>query len=246
MSQPRSYVSLPRSAGVAALALACLAIPARAQFGGGYGFGLFQYRAPSVDMLNQRAMVAAGASYARQANMNLTAPQNRYTYRDQAIAFQDRYDFQSRSSVGDRRGRPANRRGTPIASTARPSATPPAAATPSRSAAPAITSFINAARRVLWPADSPLEGDLGTKRQASDQATLRVIDEYQSQGSAAITTVAEARKELVDYGQPALQYLRTNSSPAIANSFHTFLLALYDSLAEAARRDGPPPIPRNP
>ena len=43
--------------------------------------------------------------------------------------------------------------------------------------------------------------------------------------------------ELIDYGQPALQEIRTQATPAIADTFHRFLLSLYDSLAQAV---GPP------
>jgi hypothetical protein len=105
---------------------------------------------------------------------------------------------------------------------------------------PALLSLVDAANRIVWPADAPAEGDLGPKRQVADQATSRVAAEVRAQGTAAMTSVAEARKELVDYGQPALQQLRTTTTPAVSESFHSFLLTLYQSLAQAAQGGAPP------
>jgi hypothetical protein len=48
--------------------------------------------------------------------------------------------------------------------------------------------------------------------------------------------VASAREALIAYGQPALQYLRETSTARVADTFHLFLLSLYDSLAQAAER----------
>jgi hypothetical protein len=52
-----------------------------------------------------------------------------------------------------------------------------------------------------------------------------------------MSSVTHARQKLVEYGQPALQEIRAQATPVIADAFHRFLLALYDSLASAA---GPP------
>jgi hypothetical protein len=46
--------------------------------------------------------------------------------------------------------------------------------------------------------------------------------------------VAEARQKLLDYGRPALHYVKAHETPRVADSFHGFLLSLYDSLAQAA------------
>jgi hypothetical protein len=46
--------------------------------------------------------------------------------------------------------------------------------------------------------------------------------------------VAESRQRLIDYGQPALRYVREHETARIADGFHGFLLSLYDSLAQAA------------
>ena len=57
-------------------------------------------------------------------------------------------------------------------------------------------------------------------------------------GPATLASVTDARSKLIAYGQPALKLVRDHSSPMIADTFHAFLLSLYDSLAAAAT---PPP-----
>jgi hypothetical protein len=86
----------------------------------------------------------------------------------------------------------------------------------------------------VWPSESPINGDLKEKRDLSDQASLAVREETRRQMAASISSVTHARQLLLDYGRPALQEIRAQSTPAIADSFHRFLLSLYDSLAQAA------------
>jgi hypothetical protein len=50
--------------------------------------------------------------------------------------------------------------------------------------------------------------------------------------------VTDARQKLLDYGREALTYVRAHKTPRVADSFHGFLLSLYDSLEQAAN---PPP-----
>jgi hypothetical protein len=76
--------------------------------------------------------------------------------------------------------------------------------------------------------------ELKPKRDISDQNCLVVLELVEKHRSAPITTVTEARQKLLDYGQPALRLIRTISTPRLAESFHLFLLSLYDSLAAAA------------
>jgi hypothetical protein len=97
-----------------------------------------------------------------------------------------------------------------------------------------IGSFFDAARKLVWPSDAPVTGDLGPKRDTSDQASLMVMELAEKHGAAPITTVTNARQKLIDYGQPALQLLRSVTTPQIADSFHVFMLSLYESLAAAA------------
>src|SRR5437588_152801 len=65
--------------------------------------------------------------------------------------------------------------------------------------------------------------------------------------AASLTTVTDARQKLLGYGQPALKAIRTQATPRIADTFHLFLLSLYESLAQAATppgsAPGPPPKP---
>ncbi len=53
-------------------------------------------------------------------------------------------------------------------------------------------------------------------------------------GLARLSTVTDARQKLLDYGRPALQQVREQSTPALADSFHVFLLSLYGNLGAAA------------
>jgi hypothetical protein len=103
----------------------------------------------------------------------------------------------------------------------------------------ALSEFFSRANVLIWPADSPLNGGLDSKRRDSDQATLKVLKEVNANGSATVSSVTEARNLLLDYGRPALQYLRNSSTSQIADSFHTFLLSLYDSLAAAGNGSVP-------
>ena len=97
-----------------------------------------------------------------------------------------------------------------------------------------IASFFNATRQLVWPGESPATDELKPKRDISDQACLVVLELFEKHRSAPITTVTDARQKLLDYGQPALRVIRSVSTPTIAESFHTFLLSLYDSLAATA------------
>ena len=61
-----------------------------------------------------------------------------------------------------------------------------------------------------------------------------MLDEVKKSGVASIATVSEARQKLLEYGRPALKYIKEHETSPLADSFHIFLLALYDSLAQAA------------
>jgi len=117
-----------------------------------------------------------------------------------------------------------------------PTATTPAP-TPARPAAP-VASFFDAAGRLVWPADAPIDGELKGKRDVSDQAAAAVRREVDAQGWAPIALAAEARQKLLDYGRPALQEVRATTTPGIAQTFHEFLLSLYDAIGAATI---PPP-----
>jgi hypothetical protein len=112
-----------------------------------------------------------------------------------------------------------------------------------------LASFFNGQNQVVWSADAPTADGLKEKRAICDQAARVVLEEIRSNGVASIATVTEARQRLLDYGRPALHYVRTHDTPRLADSFHTFLLELYDALAQAANPVGtatagtPAPVP---
>ena len=48
-------------------------------------------------------------------------------------------------------------------------------------------------------------------------------------------TVMDARQKLLDYGRPGLQYVRaTGNWPSDPETYHMFLLSLYESLGQSA------------
>ncbi len=97
-----------------------------------------------------------------------------------------------------------------------------------------LASFFDASLTLVWPNEAPAGGELKEKRDASDEASRAVLEEIKRQALASVSSAAHARKKLLGYGQPALQEIRANATPAIADAFHLFLLSLYDSLAQAA------------
>ena len=53
--------------------------------------------------------------------------------------------------------------------------------------------------------------------------------------SPSMASVTDARQKLLDYGQAgAGVHVRAHETPRIADTFHMFLLSLYESLAQAA------------
>jgi hypothetical protein len=104
-----------------------------------------------------------------------------------------------------------------------------------------LATFFDAAKRLVWPGDAPVTGALQRKRDISDEGCLVVLGEVQTQGRASTTTVAASRQKLLDYGQPALQEIRTSTTARVADTFHLFLLSLYESLAQAANPPETPP-----
>jgi hypothetical protein len=103
-----------------------------------------------------------------------------------------------------------------------------------------LASFYNAQQQLVWPGDAPTADALKDQRLIADQASLAVLDEARKNGVASIAAVTDARQKLLDYGRPALKYVRTHETPRVADSFHGFLLELYDALAQAANPTGAP------
>jgi hypothetical protein len=196
-----------------------------------FGIGGFNYVPSPGDFLTQHALLNAGRA---------RGPVSNNVYANNPNAFVNRVrdnGFVPHAGIVDRRspGYQASRMRAPSLSLASNNSPPPAAST-AKAARPVVPigSFFDVARKLVWPSDAPVEGDLITKRDISDQACLVVSDLVDQHRSAPITSVTYARNRLLEYGQPALQLIRSHTTPRIAENFHQFLLSLYDSLAAAA------------
>lgn len=212
--------------------LAAMPGPARAQYGlgAGWGWGMFGVQpSASTQFLNQHALnrAAAGRTSTRSHSPYSGNP-NAYFNRIRDNGFVSHYDVQRRRAPSYQTG--------PTASTANRKREEPQPAPPEAPAAAILPlgSFFDASLTLVWPRESPLDDQLREKRDVSDQAALAVLKEKQQKGVGSITSAAEARQKLVDYGRPALQHLRAAATTPIADSFHRFLLSLYDSLEAAA------------
>ncbi len=96
-----------------------------------------------------------------------------------------------------------------------------------------LASFYDPEGRIAWPADAPTAGELKDKRTNFDHSSQAVLAELKKNGVAAIATVTDARQKLLDYGRPGLKYVREHETPRVADTYHLFLLSLYESLAQA-------------
>jgi hypothetical protein len=208
------------------------ATPAKAQWGGygGWGMGGFNYVPSPTNFLNQHALINAGRASGPTSNNVYAGNPNSYVNRIRDNGFTPSYNVQRRRpssstpadlgpSLGNRPSKPAERTNTP----------PPRIA-------PTLSSFFNEHHKLVWPADAPVTGDLKPKRDVSDQASLAVLTEVMSQGVASIASATDARQKLLDYGRPALQEIRETATPVVADTFHAFLLSLYDSLRQSATK----------
>jgi len=102
-----------------------------------------------------------------------------------------------------------------------------------------LSNFFDASQKLVWPGQASPEVGLKEKREIFERASLAVLEESRQHGVASIATVTAARQKLLDYGRPALQKVGASSTPQVADTFHHFLLSLYDSLAQSA---APPEI----
>jgi len=202
----------------------------------GFGYGIlggFNYVPSPGDFLNQHALLNAGRA---------GAPVSNNVYANNPNAFINRIrdnGFVPHAGIVDRRspGYQASRLRPQSLSQTSNNQSPPAASSANAAARRPVVpigSFFDASRMLVWPSDAPIEGDLITKRNTSDRACLAVSDLVDKHRSAPITTVTYARNRLLEYGQPALQFIRSHTTPRIAENFHQFMLSLYDSLAAAA------------
>jgi hypothetical protein len=194
----------------------------------GFGFGFGMGMVPSVTgYLNDHALVgAARGMQGVPSRTPLAGNPNSFHNRLRDDGFVSHRDV--------RRRQPPTYRSEPVASLGnRQVQQPQAAATPPQPDLP-LVSFFDPERRLVWPGESPVSGDLKGLRNISDEASLAVLDDTKHTGTASITLVTIARERLLDYGRPALREIRATATPRIADSFHLFMLSLYESLAQAA------------
>jgi hypothetical protein len=241
MTIDRCLLGSLRIAAVMTVLLA-LTPPAEAQWGMGYGYGFGMFGggpSPSTEFLNQHALGRIGSVAARQPGRSHSAysgNSNAYFNRIRDNGFTSHYDVRRRRAPSYQPERTASlgNRGRAESRPAQPTAAP----------AVPLVSFFDESLTLVWPQESPVDGEFKEKRDISDRASLAVLKQTKNYGSAPITRVTEARKKLVDYGRPALQQLRAVATPPIADSFHRFLLSLYDSLEAATRPAEPSTSPR--
>ncbi len=210
--------SLVRAVLVAAVAFLMLPDRAHAQFGfggfgGGIGFGFGFHNVPSpTGYLYQNALVQAQRHIDVPSRNVYANNSNSYLSHVRDNGFVDRYS--------------ADRRLWPTYQTApRPQLTAAPAAAPQVPSLP-LSSFYNAENVLIWPGDSPLEGDLKEKRAVFDRSSEIVLSESKKNGVASMASVTDARNKLLNYGRPALAYTRAHDTARISDSFHMFMLSL--------------------
>lgn len=212
---------------------------ASAQYGMGMGlggmfFGGFRSVPPPIDFLNQHSLQAAARG--------MQGPTQNRAYGPGSNSFHNKSrdpGFVSTGEISRRRFSTSSGQQVARASTPTQTQSPPRAPTtkPAQvpAQAPALASFFDAAFKLVWPNEAPVAGDLGAKREISDEASLFVLQETRRDQSASLSSVTVARQKLLDYGRPALQEIRSTQTAPIADSFHRFLLSLYDSLGQSSR-----------
>jgi hypothetical protein len=239
----------PSSVFAAFLVLAGLAAQpphAQAQFGFGFGglgwgWGGFSQVPKPESFLYQKALVDAGRDTHLPARDVYANNPNSYLNHIRDNGFVERYPVGR--GYGGRYGYMPQTAVAPP-----PPVTPTALTVTQQMPALPLASFFNAQRQLVWPADSPTAGDLREKRAVFDKAGEAVLAEMKQNGVAAVATVIDARQKLLDYGRPGLQYTRAHETPRVADTYHLFLLSLYESLAQAVNPPAtaaapPPPAP---
>ena len=229
---------------VLTVALAGLLVPDRAHaqfgfgggFGGGFGFGYgaaFSQVPKPESYLYQKSLVDAQRPIQIPSRNVYANNSNSYINHIRDNGFVDRYS-------ADRREIPQYRYA------ARPAAVANAAPSAEQGPMLPLASFYEANNKLEWPANAPIEGDLKQKRDVSDKACDVVLAETKQNRVAALASVTDARQKLLEYGRPALAYVRAHETPRVADTFHMFMLSLYESLAQAANPATSPPAAPQP
>lgn len=94
--------------------------------------------------------------------------------------------------------------------------------------------FFDSNGRLVWPNDAPLEGELSGKRAIVDSTLTGLRSEAVSTDPITVSAVVSSRNDLLNYGRPALAYLR-EYQPNRSDSFHKWLLDLYNTLGQLSQ-----------
>jgi hypothetical protein len=219
---------------VAALAFGSQPRCARAQFGLGFGggfggfgwgFGGFSQVPKPESFLYSKALVDAGRGTQLPSRDVYANNPNSYINHLRDNGFVERYP------VG--RGYPVRYASGPPVAAPGPALTPTALTVTQQMPALPLSSFYDGKNELVWPGDAPTAGDLQQKRQVFNKSSESVLAELKKNGVASVASVIDARQKLLEYGRPGLQYLRTHDTPRVADTYHLFLLSLYESLAQA-------------
>jgi len=213
---------------------------ARAQCGMGFGMGWggiggFHYASSPTDYLNQRTRLNAARAGAPATQGSIAGNPNAYYNKVRDDGFVPHYDLQFGQSPAERVQHPGSL-GDQVHR--QPAVDSTAASSRPKQVIP-LSNFFDASQKLVWPGQASPEVGLKEKREIFERASLAVLEESRQHGVASIATVTAARQKLLDYGRPALQKVRASSTPQVADTFHHFLLSLYDSLAQSA---APPEI----
>jgi len=178
---------------------------ARAQFGMGFG-GIGGFFAPYVSpsqMVQDR----------RPITQNVGGPVSRPVQKNNAYWDNLREPLPTSYSLTPRRD---IRRGSRAVDEASSQASKPANAARPADPRNAFLGFFGTDNSLVWPKDSPLEGELSNKRAAVDSAMIQL-------------------RRVLFRSRPALAELRERH-PTQADEFHAWLLGLYNALGNLVQQ----------
>lgn len=205
-----------------AILLFCRA-EARAQFGMGFGgMGFFAPYVSPTQMVQDR----------RPITQNVGGPVSRPVEKRNGYWDNLREPLPAGYSFTPRRD---IRRGSRAVDTASTQSVRPPAPMANRNPKDSFLGFFGSNDLLVWPKDSPVEGDLSGKRAAVDSAMADLRKEIVSTKAPSVANVVNSRNELLNYGRPALAALREHQ-PTQADEFHAWLLGLYNALGNLVQQ----------
>ncbi len=97
----------------------------------------------------------------------------------------------------------------------------------------AKSEVLSANGQVTWPANAPSSEELDKARAGAESAIRVAVKEFETDGKATISSVAEAKSQLYTYGKPALEQL-ARASREEAKKLLKFLASLEQELNKLA------------